>query len=543
MNTDTFDYIVVGAGSAGAAAAARLSESGKYSVVLLDAGPPDRNLWTRIPLGVSKIVSQGIYLRHFFTEPDPNMDGRKIYWPRGWVVGGSSTVNGMIWVHGTPHIFDEWAADGCPGWGYADLLPWFKKIESFSGGSNDYRGRSGPVSVSQFKPVDPLPDAFLDSLDQSGVGRRVEDFNARGIGGSHNQYNLRNGVRCNTRMAYLDPAQGRANLTVMTETLAQRVLLDSSTDKPRATGILASSAGRDITLHARREVILCGGAFNSPQLLELSGIGRREVLSAAEVPMMHEMPMVGENLSEHVYSPIAYRTTPEVSWNSKLSSPIGQAALTLRWLTTRSGPMSSNSITAQAFVPLAGEDPDKAEVKLQIQQVSTPGNRGKTKLALDSFPGATLASFQIRPHSRGSCHISSRDPSADPRMISNHFSDPRDVDACLRALKMSRQLASTPALSRYLLEETRPGSRAASDESLVAHLRATGATAYHPLGTCRIGADASTSVVDPQLRVHGVQNLRVADGSVCPSIAATNTNAICIVIGERVASMCLEEKA
>ncbi|MFM7332278.1 MAG: GMC oxidoreductase, partial [Brachymonas sp.] len=208
--------------------------------------------------------------------------------------------------------------------------------------------------------------------------------------------------------------------------------------------------------------------------------------------------------------------------------------------TTRSGPMASNSITAQAFVPLPGEDPYKAEVKLQIQQVSTPGNRGKARVALDDHPGATLASFQIRPYSRGSCHISSRDPQADPRMISNHFSDARDIEACLRALKMSRQLAATPALSKYLLEEIRPSGSATSDESLVAYLRATGATAYHPLGTCRIGADAFSSVVDAQLRVHGVQGLRVADGSVCPSIAATNTNAICIVIGERVAQNCLE---
>jgi choline dehydrogenase len=530
VNTDTYDYIVVGAGSGGAAAAARLSEGGRHSVLLLDAGPHDRNLWTRIPLGVATLLGKGIYLRHFFTEPDPRLHNRKIYWPRGWVIGGSSTVNGMIWVHGTPHLYDEWAGDGCPGWSYADLKPWFRKIERFKGGDPAFRGSDGPVTVTEFAPLDPLADAFLDAVQASGIGRRVKDFNAGGFGGSRQQYNTRNGVRCNTRMAYLDPARGRSNLTVLTETLATRVRFDGK----RAVGIVARSEGREVTLNARKEVILCGGSFNSSQLLELSGVGRREVLAAAGVPLLHELPMVGENLSEHVYSPVVYRAKPGVSWNRKLTSPLGQAGAGLRWLLKRDGPLATNTVTAQAFVS-EQSDGERADIKLQVQQASAANNRGKGQLTMDSFDGISLASFQIRPWSRGSSHIVSADPAADPRLISNHFSDERDVAVSLLGLKLSRRLAATQPLAGLVEAEERPGPRAASDEALIDYVRANGATAYHPVGTCRIGSDAAQSVVDPQLRVHGLQGLRVADGAVMPSIASTNTNAICIVIGERVA--------
>lgn len=534
LNTDTFDYIVVGAGSAGAPLATRLSESGKYQVLLLEAGPADTSIWTRIPAGVVKVLEQGKVTRSFFTQPDPQMHNRRIYWPRGWVVGGSSTVNGMIWVHGTPREYDLWAEDGCPGWAYKDLLPWFKKIENYVSSTSDHRGHSGPVTVTEFKPVDALPDAFLDSIEAAGVVERVKDYNERGYGGSYLQFNTRNGVRCNTRMAYLDDALGRPNLTLKSGVLVSRVLIEGK----RAAGVRARIDGKEADITARREVILCGGAFNSPQLLELSGIGRRDVLSELGIPLLHELPMVGENLSEHVYSPIMYRAKPEVSWNRDLSSPIGQAKLAYRWLTRRDGPLSSVTITAQAFAPIKPGDKD-AELKIQVQQVTSPGNRGAGKISLDKFDGVTIASFQIRPRSRGTSHIASTDPSADPRMLSQHFTHPDDIAACLHALKLTRKIASTGPFSKLIEDEVRPGSDKASDEALIDYLRATGATAYHPVGTCRIGTDAMHSVVDPQLRVHGIEGLRVADASVMPTIASTNTNAISIVIGERAADFIL----
>jgi choline dehydrogenase len=275
-------------------------------------------------------------------------------------------------------------------------------------------------------------------------------------------------------------------------------------------------------------------------LLELSGIGQREVLAAAGVPLVHEVRMVGENLSEHVYSPTTFRAKPGVSWNSSINSPLGQAKIGARWLFTRKGPMVSNTITAQAFAPSVPGGKD-AELKIQIQQVSSPGNRGKGKgqVRVDDFDGFTIASFQIRPRSRGTAHITSANPAADPRLVSNHFSHPDDMQACLLAIQLSRKIAATGPLAQLVISEERPGAKGASDEALMDHIRSTGATAYHPVGTCRMGTDPAQSVVDTQLRVHGIQGLRVADGSVMPSIASTNTNAICIVIGERAADFIL----
>ncbi len=540
--TDTFDYIVVGSGSAGAALAARLSEDGRHAVLLLEAGPPEgRAIVSRIPMAVVKMLESAKFMRQFYTEPDPQMNDRKIFWPRGWVVGGSSTVNGMMWVHGTPKVYDAWHADGCPGWSYADVLPWLRKIEDYPAGDTAYRGHGGPVTVTQFKPVDALPDAFVDGVAQAGIAPKVKDFNAGGFGAGRVQLNTRNGVRCNTRMAYLDEALQRPNLTLKTGVMVSRVVLEGKKAVAvRARMVAKNGAVQELEFKARREIILSGGAYNSPQLLELSGIGRADVLNQAGVPVLHELAMVGENLSEHVYTSLSYRAKPGVSWNRDLSSPWGNVRLGLGWLLKRNGPLSSVGMTACAFVPteIGGKDPD---LKIQVQQLSTSYARGEGKITLDKEDGITLGSFQICPRSRGSSHITNSDPLSNPRMLSNHLTHADDLQACLTGLKHLRATASAPTMQAVLKDELRPGHQHASDESLIAHIRATGGTAYHPVGTCRMGNDAAQSVVDTELRVHGLQGLRIADASVMPSIASTNTNAICIAIGERAAHFILKE--
>ncbi len=537
MSVEAFDYIIVGGGSAGATIAARLSEDPGCRVLLLEAGEDDRWMWLRIPAGVIYLLRGQRSVWRFMTEPDPAMHGRRIFWPRGKVLGGSSGINGMIWVHGDPREFDHWRdAYQLPGWGFADLQPIFRSIESYPQGDPQARGHDGPVRVTELGPRHPLMDAFIDACVEAGVPRTHDYNDGRYEGVGMLQFNTRRGLRVSTREAYLRPASGRSNLTVRTSALAQRVRFEAR----RAVGIDYRQGGQTFEARATREVILCAGALQSPQLLELSGIGDPAVLTAQGIEVRQALPAVGTNLRDHPHTRISYRVRSDIpTLNTLFPSLIGKTRMALRFLLKGDGLMSCSGQIVHA---LARSRPEltQSDVKIQLHWLSSPDARDPNKLVLDPHAGVSIGTFMLRPASRGTVHIQSADAADAPRIHSNYFTDPLDRETAIAAVRLARQVAAQPALLPYQLQETRPGLGAATDDEIFEFITRTAQTSYHPIGSCRMGGDPE-SVVDERLRVRGVEALRVADASVMPTMCSANTNAPSIVIGEKAARMIVED--
>lgn len=536
MSQETFDFIVTGAGSAGAVVAARLSESGRHSVLLLEAGPPDTNPWIHIPLGFAKTFTNPDVNWKFESAPQPTLDNRRLYLPRGKTLGGTSSINGMVYIRGNHADYDEWRQRGCSGWDWDSVLPFFRKAENQARGASEYHGTGGPLNVSDQPYRFELSDAVLSACEQAGIPRNSDFNGADQEGCGYYQTTTSNRRRWSTAKAYLEPARPRANLTIRTGAHATRVLLENG----RATGVEYACAEGRRTAAARREVVVSGGTYGSPQLLQLSGLGPGQHLRDMGVAVVRDMPAVGSNLHDHFNTYMSWRCTRPITLNDLENSWPRKIAAGIRYGLFRSGPMASNGIHAGLFTR---SDPrlERPDLQINLLEWSTL-ERTKDRVIPHRFPGFTLSPVHLKPDGRGTVRLASPDPLTPPSILFDFLRTDYDMRAVVTGIRLARSIAEQPALRAYVAGEIAPGAAVASDADMAAFVRRTGISNHHPSSTCAMGT-GTNSVVDPRLRVHGIGGLRVADASIMPSVVAGNTNAPSIMIGEKAAAMMLEDLA
>ncbi len=521
------DFIVIGAGSAGCVMASRVSEDPATRVILLEAGGHDDNRWIHIPLGFGKTFADAAVNWCYETEPEPGAGGRRIYWPRGKVLGGSSSINGMVYIRGQHEDFDLWRQMGCTGWSAQDVLPYFKRAEHQTRGADDWHGTGGPLAVSDVPDKHPLPEAFIHACNELGFPTN-EDFNGEkqdGVG--YHQTTTFNGKRCSTAVGYLRPAMQRPNLQVVTGALAERILFQGR----RAVGVSFRQDGFVRTARARREVILCGGAINSPQLLLLSGIGPQQHLTDLGVPVVQHLPGVGQAMQDHYSAPIKLKCRLPITVNDIMMSPVKMLRTGLDYYLRGRGAMATISAQVALF---ARTRPEVAtpDIKMSISIFSAD----RPQDGLHKFSGFTIIVYQLRPESRGEIRLRSPRPEDPPAIFPNYLATETDRRAIIDGLKLGRRILSTPPLAQYVAEEFLPGPAVQSDMELLEHARMRGGTVFHPTSTCKMGIDP-TAVVDPELRVVGIGGLRVVDAAVMPTVVSGNTNAATIMIAEKVADL------
>jgi len=528
-----YDYIIVGAGSAGCVLANRLSTNPANKVLLLEAGPKDRNFWIHIPLGFGKNVNNPGVNWCYQAEPEPNCRNQSYFLPRGRVLGGSSSINGMVYVRGQVQDFDHWAQLGNRGWSYDDVLPYFKRSEDNSRGESDVHGAGGPLSVSDLTETNQLSDTLIKAGEQIGIPRN-DDINGlvqEGIG--YHQATIRGGRRCSTAVAFLDPARDRSNLHIVTDALVKRVLLEGG----RATGVAYDIGGTEHKAIAGREVILCGGAFNSPQVLELSGIGQPDRLRDLGITVNHALNGVGHDLQDHQVVRMRWRINDKITFNDQVH---GWRAVrsALKYALQRNGVLSMPTLPIGAFVRTRDEL-ETPDIQLQV----FPGTYENVEARqLMKEPGVTIGVVLLRPESRGWVHAKSSDPRQAPGIFHNLLETETDRRALIEGMKITRRLVEAPAMEALRGLELTPGKDVQTDEELLEAARDLTQSNWHPTSTCRMGSDPLT-VVDSRLKVHGIEGLRVADASIMPTVVSGNTNATCIMIGEKASDMILEDNA